>query len=240
MLTTFALAFAAGVMTILSPCVLPLAPIVIAGARSKGVAAPLALAAGLAATFGIVGGLLASAGIELGGSDLIRTVSAALMLAVGAIMLIPSATLAAENAMAPLARFAERLDGANASAGAGALGSFALGAVLAFAWAPCAGPTLGAAFTLAASGGSLPAAMATLAVFALGAAGALIAAGYGLGRLAGAARGRVGRAAEIGRYAFACVIALTGALILTGLDHRLEAVLVAATPDWLAEFATRL
>ncbi len=115
--------------------------------------------------------------------------------------------------------------------------------MLALAWAPCAGPTLGAAFTLAASGGSLPAASLTLAVFALGAAGALIAAGYGLGRLAGAARGRVGRAAEIGRYAFALVLAVTGALVLTGLDHSLEAVLVAASPglaDRIRDAALRL
>jgi len=236
-MTTLALAFLAGLLTILSPCVLPLAPIVIAGARSEGAAAPLALAAGLALTFGVVGGLLASAGIEVGGSDAMRAISAGLMLALGALMLIPSATLAAERALGPLAQFAERLRGLG---GGGSLGAFVLGGVLAFAWAPCAGPTLGAAFTLAASGGSLPAAMLTLAVFALGAAGALMVAGYGLGRLASASRLRLGRAAEIGRYAFALVIALTGALILTGLDHRLEAVLIAATPDWLTEFATRL
>ena len=68
---------------------------------------------------------------------------------------------------------------------AGLLGSFAAGIVLAFAWAPCVGPTLGAAFALAASGGSLAAAMATMFVFALGAALALLAAGFGLGKLAG-------------------------------------------------------
>jgi cytochrome c biogenesis protein CcdA len=236
-MTTLALAFLAGLLTILSPCVLPLAPIVIAGARSEGAAAPLALAAGLALTFGVVGGLLASAGIEFGGSDAMRAISAALMLALGLLMLIPSAMLAAERALGPLAAFAERMRGLG---GGGAPGAFVLGGVLAFAWAPCAGPTLGAAFTLAASGGSLPAAMLTLAVFALGAAGALIVAGYGLGRLASASRLRLGRAAEIGRYAFALVIAVTGALILTGLDHRLEAALITATPDWLTEFATRL
>jgi cytochrome c biogenesis protein CcdA len=237
-LTTLPLAFLAGLLTILSPCVLPLAPIVIAGARSSGPAAPLALAAGLALTFGLVGGALASLGFELGGSDALRLISAALMIVIALVMLWPSAKLAAERALAPIARLAERWQGPQQRGGA--LGAFALGAVLALAWAPCAGPTLGAAFTLAASGGSLPAAVVTLAVFALGAAGALIVAGYALGRLAGASRARIGRAAAFGRYAFALVLALTGALVLTGLDHSVEAALVAASPDWLTEFATRL
>ena len=232
------LAFLAGLMTILSPCVLPLAPIVIAGGRARDARAPLALAAGLALTFGIVGGALASLGVEFGSADVVRIGSAALMLFIGVVMILPRLDALTERALGPLAGLSDLL--AERLPGSGLLGQFALGMVLALAWAPCAGPTLGAAFTLAASGGSVVASMLTMTMFALGAASALLVAGYGLGRLASASRLRLGRAAEIGRYAFALVIALTGALILTGLDHRLEAVLIAATPDWLTEFATRL
>ena len=70
------LSFLAGVLTILSPCVLPLVPVVIAGARAENHARPLALAAGLAATFGIVGGFLASLGIDFGGSSWLRDFAA--------------------------------------------------------------------------------------------------------------------------------------------------------------------
>ena len=52
---TLALAFVAGMLTILSPCVLPLAPVVVASARSQDPRGPIALALGLAATFGLVG-----------------------------------------------------------------------------------------------------------------------------------------------------------------------------------------
>jgi cytochrome c-type biogenesis protein len=55
---TFPLALAAGVLTIFSPCVLPLAPIVVAGARARDPRGPIALGLGLAATFGVVGGVL--------------------------------------------------------------------------------------------------------------------------------------------------------------------------------------
>ena len=72
LLLTLPTAFAAGALTILSPCVLPLAPIVIASGRAQDPRGPLALAAGLAVTYGVVGGALASVGAEFGDSTLIR------------------------------------------------------------------------------------------------------------------------------------------------------------------------
>jgi cytochrome c-type biogenesis protein len=60
------LAFAAGVLTILSPCVLPLVPILAAVGRANDPRGPLALAAGLALTFGVAGGALAAFGVEFG------------------------------------------------------------------------------------------------------------------------------------------------------------------------------
>ena len=99
---------------------------------------------------------------------------------------------------------------------------------------------LGAAFALAASGGSLAQAMLRMTVFALGAVTSLLAAGYGLGRLASRARILTGKTAEYGRIAFAALIALVGASVLIGLDHRIEAALIAVMPDWLAGFATQI
>ncbi len=235
-MTTLALSFLAGLLTILSPCVLPLAPIVIAASRAKGFAGPLALAGGLALTFGLVGGALASAGIEAGDSGALRAISAVLLIFAGAALLSPALQARLERALAPLARAAGALE---RRLPAGLIGQFGLGAVLAMAWAPCAGPTLGAAFALAASGGSRGFAMLSMGVFALGAASALLAAGFGLGRLAGL-RARTRMAAAAGRWIFGATLAAVGVGILTGLDHRLEAWALAVTPDWLASFASAL
>jgi cytochrome c-type biogenesis protein len=181
-----ALAFAAGMLTILSPCVLPLAPVVVASARAKDPRGPIALGLGLAATFGIIGGLLASFGVEFGDWEWARTASALIMIAIGAALLVPAIGDAIELRLGFAGRAAgvlgERLPNA------GLAGQAAAGVVLAFAWAPCAGPILGAALLLAAKGGSVAAAMATMSAYALGAAGALIAAGYALGRVASRAR----------------------------------------------------
>ena len=230
------LAFAAGMLTILSPCVLPLAPVVVASARAKDPRGPIALGLGLAATFGVVGGILASFGVEFGDWDWARTASAAIMIAIGAALLAPPIGDAIERRLGFAGRAADVLS--ERLPNAGLAGQAAAGVVLAFAWAPCAGPILGAALLLAAKGGSVAAAMATMSAYALGAAGALIAVGYAAGRLA--AKARFAWAGAGGRIALGAAFVIIGAAVLTGLDHRIEAVLVAAMPNWLIAFAASL
>jgi cytochrome c-type biogenesis protein len=232
------LAFLAGILTILSPCVLPLAPIVIAGARAHDARGPLALALGLSLTFGIGGGLLASLGIEFGAADWVRAVSAALMLAVGIVMVVPALSGGAERWLAPVSGFADTLQ--SRLPAVGIAGQAATGMVLAFAWAPCAGPTLGAAFALAANGGSLLAATTIMTAFALGAAATLLVAGYGLGRIAASRRRIAGWTSVFGRATLGAAFVFVGVAILTGADHAIEAAFISKMPDWLVSFATQL
>ncbi len=232
-----ALAFVAGLLSVLNPCVLPLAPIVIAGARAHDPRGPIVLALGLAVTFGLAGGFLASLGVGLDVGGAVRHIAAAIMLAAGLVMLVPALGLISERALAPLARWADAL--ARRVPAAGLAGSAAAGAVLALAWAPCVGPTLGAAFAIAASGGSLAMAITTMFCFSLGAALSLLAAGYGLGRLAARGRATAGRAARLGRTALALTLVAVGAAILTGLDRSFEAAALSATPGWLIALTTR-
>jgi cytochrome c-type biogenesis protein len=230
------LAFAAGMLTILSPCVLPLAPVVVASARAKDPRGPIALGLGLAATFGVVGGVLASFGVEFGDWDWARAASAVIMIAIGAALLARPIGDAIERRLGFAGRAADALS--ERLPNAGLAGQAAAGVVLAFAWAPCAGPVLGAALLLAAKGGSVAAAMATMSAYALGAAGALIAVGYAAGRLA--AKARFAWAGAGGRVALGAAFVIIGAAVLTGLDHRIEAGLVAAMPNWLTAFAASL
>jgi len=236
LLLTLPLAFAAGMLTIFSPCVLPLAPIVVAAARARDPRGPIALGFGLAATFGIVGGVLASFGVEFGDSDLARAASAVVMVAIGAALLVPAIGERIERRLGFVGRAADVMS--ERLLNAGLAGQAAAGVVLAFAWAPCAGPILGAALLLAAKGGSLAAAIATMTAYAVGAASALIGAGYAAGRVA--SKARFVWAGAGGRLALGAAFVLIGAAVLTGFDHHIEAVLVAAMPDWLTAFATSL
>ena len=70
-----------------------------------------------------------------------------------------------------------------------------------------------------------------MGLYALGAAGALVTLGYGLGRIASRSRWIASAAGAAGRVAFGA---------LTGLDDRIESLFVAAMPDWLTAFATTL
>jgi cytochrome c-type biogenesis protein len=236
LILTLPLAFAAGMLTIFSPCVLPLAPIAVAAARARDPRGPIALGFGLAATFGIVGGVLASFGVEFGDSDLARAASAVVMVAIGAALLVPAIGERIERRLGFVGRAADVMS--ERLPNAGLAGQAAAGVVLAFAWAPCAGPILGAALLLAAKGGSLAAAIATMTAYAVGAASALIGAGYAAGRVA--SKARFVWAGAGGRLALGAAFVLIGAAVLTGFDHHIEAVLVAAMPDWLTAFATSL
>lgn len=232
-LWTLAIAFAAGVLTILNPCVLPLAPVVVAGAGARDARGPLALAAGFAATFGIVGGFFASLGVDFGEAPFARPVAAVLILLIGLTLLLPAAAHRLEAALAPLQRLGASLQ--DRLPQAGLVGQAVAGVLLALVWAPCAGPTLAAAFVLAARGGSLSSAMLSMAVFAFGAAGALLALGYGLRRLAGAGRGAALATGAAGRKILGAAFALVGLMILTGTDHWLESVATAHMPAWLIQ-----
>jgi cytochrome c-type biogenesis protein len=77
-----------------------------------------------------------------------------------------------------------------------------------------------------------------MTVYALGAAGALLGVGYAAGRIA--SKARFAWAGAGGRVALGAAFVVIGALVLTGFDHHIEAVLVAAMPDWLTAFATSL
>lgn len=232
------LAFLAGLLTIFNPCVLPLAPVVVAGAAARDPRGPFALAAGLALTFGIVGGLIASAGTELGDNAIVRTVSALVMIALGLAIALPVVSHASERLLAPVVGLGHRL-----SAGIpanGLWGQAGLGAVLALLWGPCVGPTLGTALVLAAGTGTLPLAMFTMAVFALGAAASLLIAGFLLGRVTRQFKAATRDSARIGRMIFGGVMVIVGLFALTGLDRVVEASLVQIMPDWLVLFATQV
>ena len=101
MTTALALAFAAGLLSILSPCVLPLVPIVLGAAVSAHAFGAVALAAGLALSFTVLGLLLALVGFSLGiDAGVFRLAAAAIMIVLGIILVVPSwqARLAAAGA----------------------------------------------------------------------------------------------------------------------------------------------
>ena len=230
--------YLAGVLSTLSPCVLPLLPLVVGSAAAVHRAGALVLAAGLALSFTAIGLFVATIGFSIGlDGNVFRVASAVLLLAIGLVLL--SGPLQARFAVASggLSDAGNRLLHRLTPRGIG--GQFAVGVVLGAVWSPCVGPTLGAASVLASRGQDIPAVAGVMFAFGLGAATPLLLVS-GLSRTALARwRGRMMQAGQTGKMLLGGGAVIVSLLILTGLDHQVEAALVNASPDWLTDVTTR-
>jgi cytochrome c biogenesis protein CcdA len=235
---TLALAFLSGALSTLSPCVLPLLPIVLGAALTEHKFGPAALALGVAVSFVGIGLFVATAGFALGlDQSLFRSVAAALMIAIGAVLVFPPLQARVALVAAPLGGYLQQSAGGVPRQGLG--GQFAVGLLLGAVWSPCVGPTLGAASVLAAQGKNLGSVGATMLVFGIGAALPLLV----LGMLSREAlvrwRSSLLNAGHGGKLALGLVLVAAGALIVTGADRHIETVLVDASPAWLTALTTR-
>ncbi len=238
MIGTIGLALLAGVLSVLSPCVLPLVPIVLGAAASEHRFGPVALAGGLALSFTIVGLFVATIGFAMGiDAGLFRTAAALLLVGIGAVLMAPGLQARLAVAAGPVGTWTEERFGGFSTTGLS--GQFGVGLLLGAVWSPCVGPTLGAASVLAARGESLGAVALTMLAFGIGAALPLL----GLGLLSRDAlmrwRNRMMAAGKGLKGVLGALLASAGLLILTGLDKRLEAWLVDVSPEWLTALTTR-
>jgi cytochrome c-type biogenesis protein len=232
------LAFLAGLLTFLSPCVLPILPIVLGAAAAENRAGPLAMAIGLSMSFVIIGLFAATVGFSIGlDSEWFRYVAASLIVGVGAVLMLPR--MAAQLAVAggPVASWADRRFGDLRASGLP--GQFATGFLLGAVWSPCVGPTLGAASLLAAQGRNLAEVGAIMFVFGLGAALPLLAVGLLSREMFGRWRHRLASAGQAIRTGLGLAFVVIGLLVLTGLDRSVETALVEASPQWLTDLTTR-
>lgn len=238
MLATLGFAFLAGVVSILSPCVLPILPIVLGGAASEHRRGPLALAAGLSLSFTVIGLFVATIGFSIGlDLDVFRAFAGIILLALGLAMLVPAAGARLATAAGPLSDWTQsRFGGFDRS---GLSGQFGAGLLLGAVWSPCVGPTLGAASLMAARGENLGQVAVTMLAFGLGAGLPLAAFGaLSRERLLGL-RARMMAAGQGAKTALGLVVVAVALLVLTGFDKTIEAALVAASPNWLTTLTTR-
>ncbi|MBB3059907.1 cytochrome c biogenesis CcdA family protein [Microbulbifer rhizosphaerae] len=224
------LAFVAGVVGILSPCVWPLVPVIMTSAASGGRAGPPFLALGLACAFALAGTVLTLALINLGLDPVaFRTVAAVLLILVALMLLVPRF---GSWASAQLSRLTSRFDSGGSAIGSGAAGQFAVGALLGLVWLPCVGPTLGAAIALASLGQQMAMAFAVMFTFGIGTAAALLAAAYLSARLLGRWRGGIVAGANRGKQLLGGLLLVLGVMVLSGADKLLEAFALGVLPDW--------
>ncbi|MEI8104399.1 MAG: cytochrome c biogenesis protein DipZ [Actinomycetes bacterium] len=219
MLVLLGIGFLAGMVTAVSPCVLPVLPVLLAGGATGR--RPLRIIAGLTASFVLftlfASWLLGTLGLP---PDLLRNAAIALLLVLAATLLVPKLGLLLERPFARLTRF--RSGG----------GGFVLGASLGLVFVPCAGPVLAAVTVVAASNHVGWRAGALTAAYALGAALPMLAIAIGGRGIATRLRSQ----APVLRLGSG--IAIGGVAI--GLAFNLDGRFQTALPGYTSAFQQRI
>jgi cytochrome c-type biogenesis protein len=234
----YGLSFLAGILSILSPCVLPLVPILVGTALNTHRFGPYALALGLAISFTAVGVFIATIGASIGiDQEVFRLIAAALLITFGIVLL--SSTLQEKFASATAGIGGSGNNLLTKVSTESLSGQFILGLLLGVVWSPCVGPVLGATITLASQGTNLGHVTLVMALFGLGAGLPLILLGLLSRQAMMSVRSKLFTAGKIGKRILGVILLLVGLLIITRLDKQFETLIVAASPDWLISLTTR-
>src|SRR5438067_979867 len=206
--------FIAGVITAISPCVLPVLPILLASGASGR--KPLHVIAGLVASFSVftlfATWLLDQLGLP---QDTLRKLAIFFLFAMAAVLLVPRAALVIERPLAVFSRLRPKTVGGS---------GFFFGATLGLVFVPCAGPVLATVTVVAANNNVGARAILLTLFYALGAAVPMLAIAYG-GREAAA---HLRRQAQTVRVASGAIVAI----VAIGLVFHVDDHLATLTPGY--------
>ena len=226
----FFLAIAAGFLTILAPCILPVLPFLLGTSGGRSRWRPVAIIAGFIGSFTIIGAALATAGTFLGVSnDALRLLASVLLMLFGAALFFESAY---ERFAARIQPYLAKLGGGVAGASPArtdALSGILVGLSLGLVWSPCAGPILGVILTLAARTRDYLTTALLFFAYALGAGIPMLGIAYGSHRLQEKLRS-AGRVQPVLNKIFGALIIVFAIAILTGYDLVAQAWLVERLP----------
>jgi cytochrome c-type biogenesis protein len=220
-LLSIGLALGGGVITVLSPCVLPILPIIIGRSLQSHRYGPIAMVAGLIGGFAVAGSLLGFAASWIPDlSDGLRTIAIVLLLIMGLLSIFPHWGY----------RFF-RLFAINFkdSTSLGLVSEFWLGTQLGLLWTPCAGPVLASILLLAAVQHQPFQALGMLLIYGLGAGVPMLVIAYGgryLSRRLLQLRSHSSKIQKIGGI----MIVSTAIAMLLGIDVQLQLWLAPLFP----------
>jgi len=162
------MAVGAGVASVLSPCVLPVIPIIMAGAEVKDRLRPLIVVIGLSLSFMAMGAISSLFGTLLIGKTRYIEMGGALVIIIMGLMVLFD--------MSIFKRF-YRFSNIRVN-GEGRIGGLILGMALGLIWVPCVGPFLSTTLTMVATSGQLTTGIILLGFYSLGLAIPMLIVGY--------------------------------------------------------------
>lgn len=231
--------YAAGLLTLINPCVLPVLPIVLATALQAGRTGPAVLALGMSLSFVTLGLFVAVLGRAFGiTEESIANAGAILMVGFGVVLLVPRFSEGFATATAGVSTRADAgLDQIDRN---GLTGQFIGGVLLGAVWSPCIGPTLGGAISLASQGESLIWAGAIMVSFALGVSTIILALGYGAQSVIRKRQALMRQIASKARPVMGLVFIVVGLAIIFKVHHMLEFWALENLPAWFTDFSVSI
>lgn len=217
-------AFLAGIVTILSPCILPILPIVLSGTVSGDKRRPFGIILGFILSFTFFTLFLATI-VRLSGipTNTLRTIAAIILLFFGLSLLIPAFQVYIEKLFTKLSVFAPR-----ANPHAGFWGGFVIGLTIGIVWTPCVGPILASVIALAATSQVSIATFLITLTYSIGTAIPMFLIMYGGRNLLKKTPWLTKNTPAI-QKAFGVLMILFAFAIFTNIDQQVEGYL-AATP----------
>jgi len=167
-IVTLFMAIGAGLASVLSPCVLPVIPIIMAGAEREDRLRPLIIVAGLAISFMSMGAVSSLFGALLIGKTRYIEIGGSAIIVIMGLMV-----------MFDLSIFKRFYQLSNIRVtGEGRIGGLILGLSLGVIWVPCVGPFLSSTLTMVATSGQLATGIILLGFYSLGLAIPMLIIGY--------------------------------------------------------------
>ena len=234
MTVLLAFAFVSGFITILSPCILPVLPIVLSGSISGGKARPFGVLAGFVVSFTVFTLTLSAIVHALGiPADALRVVAVVLIVLFGIVMLVPRLRDGFELLASRIASRGAQPGAVGAAAGrrAGFWSGLIVGLSLGLVWTPCVGPIMASVISLAltqhVNGGSV---FITLA-YTLGTSIPMLAVMLGGRALLNRVPALTRNTANI-QKGFGVLMILMGVAIGFGWDRRFQTAVLRAFPNY--------
>jgi cytochrome c biogenesis protein CcdA/thiol-disulfide isomerase/thioredoxin len=232
MMVLLAFAFLSGVITILSPCILPLLPIVLSGGVTGGKARPFGVVAGFVVSFTVFTLTLTAIVQALGvPAEALRIVAVVLIISFGLVMLLPRLRGVFELAASRIATLGRARGAAGSERSGGFTGGLLVGLSLGLVWTPCVGPIMasvvGLALTQRVDGGAV---FITLA-YTLGTSVPMLAVMFG-GRALLNRVPALTRNADRIQKGFGVLMIVVGLAIGLGWDRRFQNTVLRAFPAY--------
>lgn len=227
MLILIAFAFLAGVVTVLSPCILPVLPIVLSGSLSGGRRRPIGIVLGFIASFTFFTLFLASIVRVLRVSpDILRGFSVMVIFLFGLSLVLPQMQYLFERLFVKLARFTPKV-----SADSGFLGGLFIGISIGLIWTPCVGPILASVISLALTGSVTSTAFFITLAYSIGTALPMFAIVYGGRNLLDKVPWLMANTIKI-QKAFGVLMMIVAVGILLNIDRKFQSFILDRFPGY--------